>query len=111
MTAPVGMPEALGAIREAVSQRAPEASGAALPQGHSGQGVTPFGERLRDIVEESNAVQRDAQAQAEAFADGRSNDMHGTMIGLAQADIQLRFVSNVRNRIVEAYREVMRMGA
>ena len=33
------------------------------------------------------------------------------MIQMQQADIQLRLAANIRNRVIEAYREVLRMGA
>jgi flagellar hook-basal body complex protein FliE len=33
------------------------------------------------------------------------------MIVMQEADISLRLAANVRNRVIEAYREVMRMGA
>ena len=39
------------------------------------------------------------------------NDIHGTMIAVEQADISLRLLANVRNRAVDLYREVMRMGS
>ncbi len=74
-------------------------------------GATSFAERVQDVLEEVNATQVNADNAAEAFANGERNDMHGTMIALEQADITLRLVSNVRSRLVEAYREVMRMGA
>ena len=72
---------------------------------------TSFAEQVQDVLEEVNASQVSAENAAEAFASGERNDMHGTMIALEQADITLRLVSNVRSRLVEAYREVMRMGA
>ena len=105
MTAPVGLPEAIGTrLPDAVSPRDAE-------QSAGGATVTPFVEHLEQIVEDANEAQQSAESQARDFADGRSNDVHGTMIGLAQADIQLRFVASVRNRVIEAYREIMRMGA
>lgn len=70
-----------------------------------------FGDRLRDALQQVNEVQVGAEAMAEDYANGTGNDIHGTMIALEKADITLRLVSNLRNRVVEAYREVMRMGA
>ncbi|MCC6875057.1 MAG: flagellar hook-basal body complex protein FliE [Sandaracinaceae bacterium] len=70
-----------------------------------------FVDRLRDAIGDANAQQVHAEHVSVAYANGDRSDLHGTMIALEQADITLRFVSNVRNRLVEAYREVMRMGA
>jgi len=70
-----------------------------------------FGERVEQLLEQTNQVQVDAEQAAESYANGTRNDMHGTMIALEQADISFRLVSNIRSRLVDAYREVMRMGA
>lgn len=81
------------------------------PQG-SGQAEGPhFGERLREMLEDVNQRQVDADTAATEYANGERNDLHGTMITMEQADISLRLLSNVRTRLVDAYREVMRMGA
>ncbi|MEC7518366.1 MAG: flagellar hook-basal body complex protein FliE [Myxococcota bacterium] len=70
-----------------------------------------FGERVEQLLEQTNQVQVNAEQAAESYANGTRNDMHGTMIALEQADISFRLVSNIRSRLVDAYREVMRMGA
>jgi flagellar hook-basal body complex protein FliE len=70
-----------------------------------------FTAKLRDALNEANSTQKTAETSANDYASGKQNDLHGTMINMAQADISLRLVSNVRNRVIEAYREVMRMGS
>lgn len=86
------------------------------PSGASGpasseEGAVSFADKLREVADKVNELPANAEKVAEAYADGHQNDLHGTMISMAQADISLRLVSNVRNRAIEAYREVMRMGA
>jgi len=71
----------------------------------------PFAEQVKDFVSDVNNVQNKADAKTADFASGKSNDIHGTMIAVQQADIALRMVGNVRNRVIEIYREVMRMGS
>lgn len=88
--------------------RAGETGGA---NGAGGAGTVDFAERVSEVLNEVNEVQVQAGNAAEGYANGTQNDMHGTMIALEQADITFRLVSNVRSRLVEAYREVMRMGA
>ena len=70
-----------------------------------------FGDQVKSFVTEVDALQKQAETKTDAFADGTSNDIHGTMIAVEQADISLRLIANVRNRVVEMYREVMRMGS
>ncbi len=70
-----------------------------------------FADRLREFVGEVDQTQKAAHTAADEYAAGRRNDLHGTMISMSQADITLRLLANVRNRVLEAYREIMRMGA
>lgn len=76
----------------------------------AGEGVD-FTSKLREVLNEANATQVKAETAAQDYASGKQNDLHGTMITMAQADVNLRLVANVRNRVIEAYREVMRMGS
>ena len=70
-----------------------------------------FASTLGQFIEDVDASSRSADATALEFAEGRQNDIHGTMIGLEKAEVMLHFAASVRNRAVEAYREIMRMGA
>ena len=38
-----------------------------------------------------------------------NKDIHGTMIALEKADISMRLMLQIRNKLVSAYEEVMRM--
>ena len=70
-----------------------------------------FSEKLREAVKNVNELPQQGEQVAQDYADGKQNDLHGTMVSMAQADISLRMVANVRNRAIEAYREIMRMGS
>lgn len=72
---------------------------------------TSFTEKLREVVQSTNELPQQGEKVAQEYADGKQNDLHGTMVSMAQADISLRMVANVRNRAIEAYREIMRMGS
>ena len=98
-TIPIQQPDGLAQPRVARAAEAPTPSGAS------------FGERLAELVQDASATQSRAETLATEYARGQQNDLHGTMIAMSQADISLRFIANVRNRVVEAYREIMRMGA
>ncbi len=90
----------------------PAASGTATANAPSGiGGASVFADKLREFVSDSNAMQSKAQESADAYARGNNHDLHGTMIDMAQADVSVRLLANVRNRVIDAYREVMRMGA
>ncbi len=68
-----------------------------------------FADMLQTAVAGANLRAQTAQIQAEEFAAGRNEDIHGTMLALSEADIELKFVGNVRNKIVDAFYELWRM--
>jgi flagellar hook-basal body complex protein FliE len=115
MTAPIGYPERFGAILEQ-RRELPQPSelgknselGKQTPAGEVGPS---FSDQLANFVSGIDQMQKGAKLQSEEFAVGRTNDIHNTMIDVEQADISLRMLANVRNRVMDIYREVMRMGS
>jgi flagellar hook-basal body complex protein FliE len=69
----------------------------------------PFGQVLTDALSSANAKGVEAMQAAHGFADGIRDDIHGTMIALKEADIELRLVSNVRTKVVDAFNDLLRM--
>lgn len=70
-----------------------------------------FLSQVNDFLHNVDGQQKQAEHAASEFAEGRSNDIHGVMIAMQKADITLHLAGNIRNRLLEAYREIMRMGA
>jgi flagellar hook-basal body complex protein FliE len=54
------------------------------------------------------ALQQQADVEAEKVALGGGN-LHETALALEKADVAMRVATKVRNKLVEAYQEVMRM--
>jgi flagellar hook-basal body complex protein FliE len=69
----------------------------------------PFGDLLKDAIQAANVRGLDAQRAAQAFASGSVDDIHGTMITMKEADIQVRLMANVRNKLLDAFYELWRM--
>ncbi|HAX45987.1 MAG TPA: flagellar hook-basal body complex protein FliE [Nitrospina sp.] len=53
-------------------------------------------------------MQKEADAAIEDFATGKTRNIHETMIAVNNADLAFRLSMQMRNKIVEAYQEVMR---
>src|SRR5262245_46987578 len=68
-----------------------------------------FGAMLESALASANATGRSAEATGQAFAAGSLDDIHGTMLSLSKAEIELRYVGAVRNKIVDAFYELWRM--
>lgn len=68
-----------------------------------------FEDLLKNLALSTNQSIQQAGAQGEAFAAGTRDDIHGTMLSLSKADIELRVLGNVRNRVIDAFYEIWRM--
>ncbi len=69
-----------------------------------------FSSRLREAIESVDASQRNADDQLRAVAAGEDVDLHTAMIALEEADITLRTMVSVRDKVVNAYERVINMG-
>jgi len=72
-------------------------------------GGTGFKDVLKDLVKEADELQKDSAQKVEQFADGNGEDIHDVMIAMSKADLSFRMMLEVRNKLVEAYQEVMRI--
>lgn len=72
------------------------------------QGV-PFADELRDMLKTHEAHAWSARRAEDSFAGGSLDDIHGTMIALKEADIELRVIANVRNKLLDAFNDLLRM--
>ncbi|HEY5956566.1 MAG TPA: flagellar hook-basal body complex protein FliE [Polyangiaceae bacterium] len=72
-------------------------------------GLPSFGAVLEGVVASTNESAKFAGDLSEAFAAGARDDIHGTMIALGKADVELRFVGTVRNKVIDAFYELWRM--
>jgi flagellar hook-basal body complex protein FliE len=79
------------------------------PSGAAGAQQGGFAEMLGDYLKDANATMVRAQDAASAFAAGESNNIHETMLAAEEAAISLRLVGSIRNNLLDAYREIMRM--
>ena len=64
---------------------------------------------LKSSIEDVNTEQNDAEKSVRELAVGQRKNIHETMIALEKAEVSFKMMSQVRNKIIEAYREIMRM--
>ncbi len=69
----------------------------------------PFADMLGEAVMHANTQGVNAENAIQAFAAGSRDDIHGTMIAVKEAEIELKLVSNVRTKLVEAFNDLWRM--
>ena len=68
-----------------------------------------FGEWLEKSVAEVNESQVKSDNSIADFLTGKGSGLHETMMAVEKADISMRLLVQVRNKAVEAYKEIMRM--
>jgi len=64
---------------------------------------------LKDSITEVNRLQQKADASISALATTGEASLHDTMIAMEEASVSFKLMMQVRNKIVEAYQEVMRI--
>ncbi len=68
-----------------------------------------FSDTLRDAVDSVDQAQKAADGQVEAFVAGETDNVHDVMIALNQAELHFQLLTEVRNKLLEGYQEIMRM--
>jgi flagellar hook-basal body complex protein FliE len=82
-----------------------ETDGPRKAEGSSKAGGPTFADLLKAVV----SSEKTAQQSSEAYAVDPTENLHETMLALESADIHFSLLMTVRNKLLDAYREVMRM--
>jgi flagellar hook-basal body complex protein FliE len=88
----------------------PFALDAAKVAGEETDAVASMGQGFLNLVVQANARAQSAKDMAQAIASGQSDDIHGTMIEVSKAGIETRLMVNVKDKVMEAFYEIWRMG-
>ncbi len=62
-----------------------------------------------DMLEETNTLQKEADQMAMDFALGNIDNVHDVMIAQEKASIALQYTVQLRDSLLDAYNEIMRM--
>ena len=68
-----------------------------------------FGETIKNALSDVNELQTEADQMANMLATGDAVEIHQAMIAMQKATTALQFTVQVRNKVIEAYQEIMRM--
>jgi len=72
-------------------------------------GQADFRSALGDLVSQVNRVQHEASDAITEFATGDGENLHEVMLAVSKAELSFKFLMEARNKLVEAYQEVMHM--
>lgn len=93
--------QAAADMRETLSKRSEVKS--------SEVGGASFVDTLKEAIGNVNTLQKVADTKMQELATGRSQNIHETMIATEKADLALRLMVQVRNKVIDAYQEIMKM--
>lgn len=101
----------LSQIRAMSSQIKPVQSPTVNPAAGAGQvGAASFADVLKQGLNQVNQTQKSADSMATAFQRGAPGvELADVMIEMQKASVSFRAVTEVRNRMVSAYQEIMNM--
>ena len=68
-----------------------------------------FGDTLTDAIGKVNEMQKTADMKMQKIATGESTNISEVMVAAEKADIALKLMMSVRNKMIDAYQEIMKM--
>lgn len=68
-----------------------------------------FVEILKESINKASEIEKEADKEIQRLATMESKDIHSTMIAVEKADMTFQLMMQIRNKIIDAYEEIMRM--
>ena len=68
-----------------------------------------FADVLASSLEKVNSMQTERSSMVNAFASGQSQNVHELMISMQKAGLAMNMTAAVRNKVMEAYKELSRL--
>lgn len=72
-------------------------------------GAPSFKELLSQAIAEVDQAHKVSDQQIQGVLSGEVQDVHSAMIAMQKADLSFQMMMQVRNKLIDAYHEVMRM--
>jgi flagellar hook-basal body complex protein FliE len=72
-------------------------------------GAGDFGQLVGNLLRDVNQSQNQASDAVAQLAAGKADNVHQVMIALGKAEVSFNYMLEVRNRLLDAYKQVMQM--
>lgn len=73
--------------------------------------LASFGETLKEALQAVDGLQKESEAAQLAYARNEGVDLHDVLIKVEEAEIAFKAMMEIRHKLVDAYKEIMRMGS
>lgn len=74
-----------------------------------GQSIKSFADTLSDAVGKVNELSKEADVQMQKLATGETKNIPEVMIATEKASVAFKLLTQVRNKMIDAYQEIMKM--
>ena len=68
-----------------------------------------FQHTIRSLLNSANQPHQEASLAVNELVAGKTENIHSVVMSVAKAEMSFRFLLEMRNRLTEAYQEIMRM--
>ncbi|MFK7818279.1 MAG: flagellar hook-basal body complex protein FliE [Planctomycetaceae bacterium] len=68
-----------------------------------------FAKLLGEMVNEASAQHQQADTSVKQLMSGETDNLHEVVLDAARADMSFRLLVEIRNKLMDAYQEIMRM--
>ncbi len=72
-------------------------------------GAGDFGQLVGNLLQDVNQSQNQASDAVAQLAAGKTDNVHQVMVALGKAEISFNYMLEIRNRLLDAYKQVMQM--
>lgn len=77
--------------------------------GTDNEGSVSFKDVLMDEIYKVSELEKDSDMLTADFISGKTDNIHSVLIAAEKASIALQLMIEVRNKVLDAYNEIMRM--
>ena len=68
-----------------------------------------FADMLTQAIDQTNKAQVDANSAVTDLVTGKADNLHEVMLSMEEADVSMRMLVQIRNKVVDAYKEIIQM--
>jgi flagellar hook-basal body complex protein FliE len=86
----------------------PISQGSSTASGES-KGNTDFKKILGNAIDKVNSTVENAEQATQDFATGKTTDISSVLVTAEKADIALQLTTEITNKIISSYQDIMRM--
>ena len=76
---------------------------------HSTDKRPGFADHVKATLANTNDLQFQAKTAMEELAPGRNGNIHETLLSMSKAETSFKMIQQVRNKVLTAYQEILRM--